>query len=239
VLEDGSSLALALAAAALLGLRHATDPDHIAAVITLTATDGPSRAGAAGRLGLAWGLGHALTLVAFGVPLIVLDARLPDRVEQGAEAAVGALIAFLALRLLGRWRAGCFHTHEHEHEHGLRHVHVHTHVDEEGHAHAHGSRTPLGAFAVGLVHGISGTAGVSILLLATVDSPAVGVAALAVLALGTGVTMALLSSGFGLALGHGPLARRVNALAPILGLASLALGGWWGLGALHVLPNPL
>lgn len=239
MLEDGSSLLVALAAAGLLGLRHATDPDHLAAVVTLATNEGPPRTGAAGRLGLAWGLGHALTLLAFGVPFIVLDTRLPAAVQKGAEVTIGVLIVLLALRLLHHWRAGGFHLHEHEHEGGARHVHVHTHAREKGHVHEHGSPASIGAFAVGLVHGLGGSAGVSLVLLATIESRAVGVAALAVLALGTAVAMTLLSSGFGLALQHGPLPRRLHAFAPVLGVASLAFGAWYGLGGLEILPYPI
>ena len=86
--------------------------------------------------------------------------------------------------------------------------------------------------------GLGGSAGVSLLLLATIDTPAVAVAALAVLALGTAVAMGILSSGFGVALGRRPLARRLNAAVPVLGLPSLLFGVWYSLGALHALPNP-
>lgn len=240
MLGDGSSLLVALAAAGLLGLRHATDPDHVAAVVTLATSERPPGRGrgAAGRLGLAWGLGHAFTLLAVGVPFVAFDTRLPAAVQKGAEVTIGVLIVLLALRLLHRWRAGCFHLHEHEHEGGLRHVHVHAHAGEKCHVHEHGSPAPIGAFVVGLAHGLGGSAGVSLVLLATVDSRAVGVAALAVLALGTTVAMTLLSSGFGLALEHGPLPRRLHALAPVLGVVSLAFGTWYGLGGLNVLPSP-
>jgi hypothetical protein len=240
VLEDGSSLLVALAAAGLLGLRHATDPDHVAAVVTLATSERPARrGGGAGRLGLAWGLGHALTLLAVGVPFIALDTRIPTYLEKGAEVTIGVLIFLLALRLLHRWRAGEFHLHEHAHEGGLRHVHVHAHTGGKHHLHEHGSQVRIGAFAVGLAHGLGGSAGVGLVLLATVESRAVGVAALGVLALGTAVAMTLLSSGFGLALEHCPLRRRLQAFVPVLGMASLAFGTWYGLGGLDVLPYPI
>lgn len=239
MLEEGASLGLALAAAGVLGLRHAVDPDHVAAVVTLAATDSRPRAGAAGRLGLSWGLGHGLTLLAFGVPFIALGAQLPEQVTVAAEVAIGALIVLLALRLLNRWRSGHFHVHEHEHEGGLRHAHLHSHEREARHAHAHGSRTSFGAFGLGLIHGLGGSAGVSLLLLAAIDSPAIAVAALAVLALGTAVAMCILSTGFGLAFGRRPLARRLNAAVPVLGLPSLIFGAWYSLGALNAIPYPL
>src|SRR5919206_5338245 len=114
-LGDGGGIAVVLLVAVLLGLRHATDPDHLTAVSTLIVTDarhGPARAR---RLGLAWGAGHATTLFAFGMPIVLLGAYLPDVVQRAAEVAIGAIVAALALRLLLRWRRGAFHTHPHRH----------------------------------------------------------------------------------------------------------------------------
>ncbi len=165
-LSSGASIGVVLLVAALLGLRHATDPDHIAAVTTLVASRQHSNRAAA-RLGAFWGLGHALTLVLFGLPILLFQEYLPGRLQQGAETAVAALIVFLALRLLVRWRHGFFslHAHPHEHEH-----------------HHHRVRTPLGAFGIGLVHGIGGSAGVGVLLLAAIPSTPVAVGSLLVLA---------------------------------------------------------
>jgi sulfite exporter TauE/SafE len=173
------------------------------------------------------------------VPFIAFDAQLPAAVQKGAEVAIGVVIIVLALRLLHHWRAGGFHLHEHEHEGSLRHVHVHAHAGEKDHLHEHGAQAPIGAFAIGLAHGLGGSAGVSLVLLATVESRAVGVAALAVLAFGTAVTMTFLSSGFGLALQRSPISRRLDAFVPVLGVASLAFGTWYGLGGLDVLPYPI
>src|SRR5947207_687978 len=87
--------------AVLLGLRHATDPDHLAAVTTLVAADQPDPR-RAGRLGLTWGLGHATSLVVFGVPIVLFKSYLPAAVQTAAEALVGVMIVTLALRLLLR-----------------------------------------------------------------------------------------------------------------------------------------
>ena len=97
-----------LLVAVLLGLRHATDPDHIAAVSTLVASGRERATAAAAHLGLWWGIGHAITLAAFGIPILVAERYLPEPVQRGAETAVAALIVFLAIRLLVRWRHGAF-----------------------------------------------------------------------------------------------------------------------------------
>jgi high-affinity nickel permease len=131
--SNGASIWLVLALATLLGLRHATDPDHLVAVTTLVAGGRERAARRAGELGLAWGLGHATTLFAFGLPVLLLNSVLPQRVQQAAETAIGFVIVYLALRLLARWRSGELRLH--------------------AHPHGHGTRTRRGAFAIGLVHG--------------------------------------------------------------------------------------
>jgi hypothetical protein len=226
--SDGTTLILVIAVAILLGLRHATDPDHLAAVTTLIAST-ERRARDAARLGLAWGTGHALTLFLLGVPIVLYRAYLPEAVQRGAETAIGFLIAGLAIWLLVRWRRGAFHAHPHEH--GARsHAHLHSH---EGAPHEHPrSRTPLGAFAVGLLHGIGGSAGVGILLVSTIDGTALAVVALGLLATFTAVSMTLLTTGFGLSLAG----RSIGRVAPTLGAASLAFGLWYALGAQNLLP---
>jgi hypothetical protein len=209
--SDGTTLLVVALVALVLGLRHATDPDHLAAVTTLIAGAEERATKAAARLGAAWGLGHATSLFAFGVPIVLFNAYLPSDVEQGAEAAVGLLIVALAVWLLVRWRRGLFHVH----------VHANPRV-----------RRPAQAFGIGFVHGTGGSAGVGVLLLASIHDHWIAVAALALFALCTALSMTLLSTGFGRALG----AVSLDRLAPAFGLLSLAFGAWYALGALNVAP---
>jgi high-affinity nickel permease len=231
-LSDGASVWIVLAVAVLLGLRHATDPDHIAAVTTLVAGGRERAARRAGELGLAWGLGHAVTLFAFGLPILVLDSYLPERVQQAAETAIALVIVYLAVRLLTRWRRGAFHVHEHAHG-AAEHTHLH-----ERHDHPHPARSRLGAFTIGLVHGMGGSAGVGILIVASVESTALAVASLALLAAFTAVSMTMLSTGFGATLVSRPLRASFNAVAPALGLASLGFGLWYATAAWSLAPYP-
>ncbi len=248
-LSQGGGVALALLVALLLGLRHASDPDHLAAVSTLIASDPEDGTRRAGRLGLAWGTGHALTLALFGLPIVLLQAYLPEPLQRAAEAAVGVMIMVLALRLLVRWRRGHFHAHPHRHGH-TEHRHLHPHGEaHRAHAHAahdhtHDSDARLGrtrrqAFGIGLVHGLGGSAGVSVLLLAGIPDTAEAVAALTVLAAGTAVSMTALSSAFGYAITRGPVLTRMVALAPAMGVLTLAFGGWYVLGAIGAVPYVL
>jgi high-affinity nickel permease len=228
--SDGTTLLVVAAVAVVLGLRHASDPDHLAAVTTLLASGRERAARQAARLGLAWGLGHAASLFAFGLPVVLYSAYLPSVVQRTAETTVGFMIVALAVVLLARWHRGLFRNESHEHE-GEAHSHVHS----RGHAHAK-SRTARGAFAIGLVHGMGGTAGIGLLLLAAIHSNVVAVIALAVFAFCTAVSMALLSTGFGLALGTAKARRCFHHLAPAMGMASLLFGLWYALGAQDLVP---
>lgn len=223
-LSSGASVGVVILVAVLLGLRHATDPDHIAAVTTLVASGSERASRASARLGAFWGLGHALTLVLFGLPILLFQQYLPERVQQSAETAVAALIVFLALRLLVRWRHGYFNLHAHIHE------------DEHHH---HPVRTPAGAFGIGLVHGIGGSAGVGVLILAAIPSTTVACIALIVLAFFTAVSMTLVTTGFGITLSSDRVAGSFNGVAPVIGVMSLAFGAWYALAAWGLVVYPL
>ena len=212
----GASLWIVLAVAVLLGLRHASDPDHLVAVTTLVASGRERAARSAGELGLAWGLGHAATLFAFGLPIILFNSFLPQGVQHAAESAIGFIIVYLALRLLVRWRRG----------------------ELRFHSHAHGARTRRGAFAIGLVHGMGGSAGVGVLLLASVPATSLAVTSLALLAVFTAISMSVLSSGFGLMLASRPACAAFGAAAPALGGTSLAFGIWYATAAWSLAPYP-
>lgn len=237
---DGG-IVLALIVALLLGLRHATDPDHLTAVSTLVMSEderGPRRAG---LLGLAWGAGHACTLFALGLPIVLFDSYLPAWLQQTLEVAIGVVIVALGVRLIVRWRRGYFHVHSHEHSGGVVHAHPHVHEERSHGAHEHRhaealGRSPRAAFGIGLVHGAGGSAGVGVLLVAAVPGTAAGLAALVLLAVGTGVSMAAVSSGFGYTLSRGPLLRRFERAAPVLGSLSVAFGLWYGLAAFQAVP---
>jgi high-affinity nickel permease len=221
--SEGASVAVVLLVGVLLGLRHATDPDHIAAMTTLVASGREKATRSAARLGAWWGIGHGVTLVVLGVPILLAEHFLPERVQQGAETAVAALIVFLALRLLVRWR------------HGFFDLHAHPHPERDHH---HRVRTPFGALGIGLVHGIGGSAGVGILLLAAIPSETVAVASLLLLAIFTAVSMSLVTAGFGLTLSARRVAAAANAVVPVLGTASLAFGLWYAAAAWSLASYP-
>jgi cytochrome c biogenesis protein CcdA len=217
-LSHGTPIWIVLALAVLLGLRHATDPDHLTAVTTLVASGKDRAARHAGELGLAWGLGHATTLFAFGLPVLLLHALLPERVQQSAETVIGLVIVHLAVRLLLRWRRGELRFHSHPE--------------------AHRARTRKGAFAIGLVHGAGGSAGVGILLLASIQSKPLAVVSLVLLAVFTAVSMSALSTGLGLTLAARPVRSAFGTMAPALGTLSLLFGVWYATAAWSLAPYP-
>ncbi len=224
----------------LLGLRHASDPDHLAAVSTLIASQEQKGMSKATLMGLFWGLGHGTTLVLVGLPLVLLGQYLPQRIQQAAEVAIGLIIVILALRLLVRWHRGLFHAHAHTHGGGPPHRHLHSHAHEHSHEHPHTTplRTPLSAYGVGLVHGIGGSGGITLLLLSTIPDPAEATVALLIFAVGTAVSMALLSTAFGLAIATGPIRRNFERVAPVLGVLAAAFGVWYAASALGIVAYP-
>jgi ABC-type nickel/cobalt efflux system permease component RcnA len=247
----GSGVTGALLVAVLLGLRHATDPDHLTAVATLVLSERDRSRSRAAALGLAWGTGHGTTLFGFGLPVVLAVPFLPGGIQGMAEVAVGAVIALLSLRLLVRWKRGYFHAHAHEHR-GVRHAHPHVHEGDHGHerdgaherddghgAHAHrhaSARSLRGSFAMGLLHGVAGSAAAGLIVLAASPDTMTRVAALAVFAAGTAVSMAVVSAALGYAVARGP-ARRFEALVPAVGLAGFAFGVAYGLHAAGMAPG--
>lgn len=218
-LAKGAPVWAILAIALLLGLRHASDPDHLTAVSTLVATDARDAPRAAGRLGLAWGTGHALTLFAFGAPVVALHPYLPLALQHGAEALVGVVVVLLGIRLVRRWWPP---------------------RSRRGHAgHTHACRSPRAAFALGLLHGFGGSAGVGVLILAAIPSRSVALGSLALLAGGTALSMTALSTGFGLTLAKFQRQLRMTYAAPLIGGASIAFGCWYALVAVSALPPSL
>jgi ABC-type nickel/cobalt efflux system permease component RcnA len=223
-LFSGAPLLIALVIAAGLGLRHASDPDHLVAVTSLVAADGGDTRRAA-RLGFWWGVGHAGTLLVVGLPLIFLKASLPGWLETGAERAIGIVILVLALRVIWKWLRGDYRADRHAHPggpHGESERHLY-----RGPRHRH-ARTPQQALSIGMLHGLAGTGAVVLLLIAALPSQLEAAAALAVFAPMSLVSMALCTTVFAWVLTRPliqPLYRTV--LIPGFGLFGLTFGLWY------------
>jgi ABC-type nickel/cobalt efflux system permease component RcnA len=230
-LFSGAPLLVAIGLAMVLGLRHASDPDHLVAVTSLVAAD-DSDSRRAVRLGAWWGAGHALMLLSIGLPLIAFKSDLPGWFEGGAEKAVGLVIVLLAARVTWKWVRGDYRAgvHHHRQDRAVGDSTAHRHLRRgrgHGHQHVH-VRTPGQAFALGLLHGLAGTGAVVVLLIAALRSQLEAAAALAVFAPMTLVSMAVLTGAFAWV-----LTRRViepvyrGVLIPSLGLFGLTFGLWY------------
>jgi high-affinity nickel permease len=225
---EGAPLVVSLAIAFVLGLRHASDPDHLVATTSLVAADGGD-ARRAVRLGVWWGLGHAAALLAIGLPLIAFKSRLPAWLESGAEKAIGIVILLLAARVIVKWVRGDFRTGLHAHAEE-RHRHLRRGGGNHRHRHVRG---PEQALMIGALHGLAGTGAVVLLLIAALPGTLQATAALAVFAPMSIASMALLTGAFAWVLTRPviePIYRAV--LIPALGMFGVMFGLWYvGLGS--------
>jgi high-affinity nickel permease len=231
-LFSGAPLLVALGIALVLGLRHASDPDHLVAVTSLVAADRGDTRGAA-KLGAWWGVGHAATLLVIGLPLIFFKSELPAWLESGAEKAVGVVIVLLSLRVMVKWVRGDYRTtaHGHEaHETDVPHERAYRHLrrgSDTGHRHRH-VRTPQQAMGIGMLHGLAGTGAVVLLLIAALPGQLEAAAALAVFAPMSILSMVTLTSAFAWILTR-PMIEPVyrTVLIPALGVFALMFGSWY------------
>lgn len=222
----------------LLGMKHATEADHLAAVATL-ATRSRSLSQAMAH-GTAWGIGHTVTLVIFGGLLLVLGATLPHRTAEGLELAVGGMLILLGSDALRRLWRGRIHFHVHTHEGGVRHVHAHGHANEHAphalsaHAHRH-ARLPTvelrsqplwRAVVVGVMHGLAGTASLVVLSIDTTASPQAALLYVLLFGAGSLAGIALLSVAIAvpLRLSAVHIGRAHTAVSTLVGAGTVMLG---------------
>src|SRR3989440_11081184 len=178
----------------ILGLRHALDPDHIAAVSTIVSESRSVRRSS--LIGTFWGLGHTMSLLIAGVLVVALKVRISDRLALWMEFAVALMLILLGLNAILRPLRGTrIHIHRHAHG-GSSHSHVHLHRPSEQRAHQHRHLIRSGArpFPVGMVHGMAGSAALMILVLATIPSAVTAFIYIAVFGLGSVGGMLIMSS---------------------------------------------
>jgi ABC-type nickel/cobalt efflux system permease component RcnA len=232
----------------LLGMRHATDPDHVIAVATIVSRQ--RTPWGAALIGILWGIGHSITIMLVGGAIILLGVVIPPRVGLAMEFTVALMLILLgALTLTGimqRARAmvtpapgSAVGMHAHPHRHA-DYVHTHPHGHGPG-SHGHPEdATPvsrldrvfrgLGVYqairplVVGLVHGLAGSAAVALLVLTTIRDPLWGLAYLLLFGVGTIAGMMLITAAIGVPFAY--TAKRSVGIHRYLGLASglLSLG---------------
>jgi len=211
----------------LIGLRHALEADHIAAIATLSTQTPSLSASAALKQGAAWGLGHTLTLFIFGSIVLLNDTKIAESLALKLELAVGCMLLLLGLDLIRRVIRGRMHIHAHQHANGLHHIHLHSHANQPKHHHPHTSPLlPLKALFIGLMHGMAGSAALIVLTLNTVQTPLLGLLYIALFGIGSMLGMALLSFAIAIPLRRSAtgLSRLHNGLQLVIGLATVLLG---------------
>jgi hypothetical protein len=180
----------------LLGMQHALEADHIAAVSSIAARR--THVGDIVRHGLTWGLGHTLTLSVFAGAAILLGHAMPEALARPIELSVGIMLAGLGAHVLWRLWRDRVHFHLHGHGEGTRHIHAHSHAGEtvphghSAHAHAHGFRWR--SLLVGLMHGMAGSAALLVLAVSQAANPAYGMLYVLLFGIGSMVGMAALSA---------------------------------------------
>ena len=180
----------------LLGMQHALEADHIAAVSSIAArrTD----IGDIVKHGLTWGLGHTLTLFIFAGAAIVLGQVIPQQLAQPLETAVGVMLVGLGANVLWRLWRDRVHFHLHGHGDGRKHIHAHSHLNEtnphprSAHVHRHGFRWR--SLLVGLMHGMAGSAALLVLAASQVRNPVYGMFYIALFGVGSMLGMGILST---------------------------------------------
>ncbi|WP_456634432.1 HoxN/HupN/NixA family nickel/cobalt transporter [Bradyrhizobium sp. USDA 10063] len=212
----------------LLGMQHALEPDHIAAVSSIAARR--AHVGDILRHGLTWGLGHTLTLFCFAGVAILLGHAIPETVVQPIEAAVGIMLIGLGTHVLWRLWRDRVHFHRHGHSDGTVHFHAHSHAGETTphrsatHVHAHGFRWRT--LLVGLMHGMAGSAALLVLAVSQASSPVVGLGYVALFGIGSMVGMGALSTVIAVPIAASArwLTWANRGLQGAVGLATIAIG---------------
>lgn len=218
----------------LIGMHHAMEADHVAAVSSIAARK--SNVQSVVKHGLTWGLGHTITLFLFAGAAIILGRVIPDTVAAWLETIVGAVLIVLGAHVLWRLWRDRIHFHAHRHGHNTTHLHAHSHVGapvshgrshhQEEHDHEHGFRWR--SLLVGLIHGMAGSAALLVLAASQVGDPWYGLAYILVFGVGSMIGMGALSMVIAvpLSLSARALTWANRALQLAIGLLTIGIGGW-------------
>jgi hypothetical protein len=212
----------------LLGMQHALEADHIAAVSSIAARR--SHVGDIVKHGLTWGLGHTMTLFVFAGAAILLGQAIPEHLARPLETAVGIMLVGLGAHVLWRLWRDRVHFHAHGHGDGTVHIHAHSHAGETRtharapHTHSHGFRWRT--LLVGLMHGMAGSAALLVLAVSQAASPAAGLAYVALFGIGSMIGMGALSTVIAvpLVLSARWLTWANSSLQGTVGIVTIAIG---------------
>jgi len=208
----------------LLGLKHALDADHVAAILTI-ATENRTF-WRSSLIGFCWGVGHTVILLIVGTAVLLFKLTIPSAWAKLFEVAVGVMLVGLGLSVaFALWRERV-HLHAHWHEDGEQHRHLHSHSRGGHHDHLHRFRLEYKSLAVGMVHGLAGSAALLLLVLAAVPSLGVGLVYILVFGTGSILGMVFLATAMSIpfAMSAEKMARVQQTLRAAAALFSIVLG---------------
>jgi cytochrome c biogenesis protein CcdA len=212
----------------VLGMQHALEADHIAAVSSIAARR--TNVGDIVRHGLTWGLGHTITLSLFAGAAIVLGHAIPEHLAQPIEGAVGIMLVGLGAHVLWRLWRDRVHFHAHGHGDGTVHLHAHSHADDtvsharSMHSHTHGFRWR--SLFVGLMHGMAGSAALLVFAVSQVEKPLQAVLYIVLFGIGSMIGMGALSAVIALPLAASArfLTWANHTLQGVVGIVTISIG---------------
>lgn len=185
MIESLFSASSFLALGFILGLQHALEADHVAAVSTIAAQHKDLKQSSI--MGALWGIGHTATLLLIGLIVITFKFSIPEKFALSFEMLVGVMLIALGLNLLLKFKKDNLHAHEHEHE-DARHVHLHSHKTSKNHNHAHKS------VLVGMLHGIAGSGALMLVVAGATNNAVSGMLFIAIFGVGSILGMAATSA---------------------------------------------
>jgi ABC-type nickel/cobalt efflux system permease component RcnA len=225
-------LLAALVLGILLGSKHSLDPDHVVAVSTIVSEyKNPLRSF---WVGISWGLGHTTTLLIIGIVIIALRLTIPERIALLFEFAVGVMLVGLGIQVIYSFRKKKVHQHAHGHEEEA-HQHFHSHSKSPEHVPEHHNTHGIGkpflrkkSYVIGLVHGVAGSAALTLLVLASIESPIAGLAYILLFGLGSVLSMGIMTVIIGLpfVISAGRLPNLNRAIQFAVGSLSILFGGF-------------
>ncbi len=210
----------------IIGLKHAVEADHLAAVSTIVAER--KNVFSSTIIGGFWGVGHTLSLLIVGALVIFLKLQISETVEARLEAIVGGMLVLLGLNALRKlWQKEKIHVHTHEHA-GRKHIHIHGHENEKGEESHHFMRFSPRAIAIGMIHGLAGSAGLMLLIVPIISSPLVAISYILIFGIGSigGMMIMSLLIGLPLHLTDGKFEMLNKSLLGLAGIFSLAVGAF-------------
>ncbi|USG60850.1 sulfite exporter TauE/SafE family protein [Sneathiella marina] len=218
-----------LAIGFLIGLQHALEADHVAAVASMASRNQSMIRTI--RRGALWGVGHTVALLAVGLIIILMDKAVPNTLAHWLEFAVGVMLVLLGADVIRRLIKERVHFHLHQHEDSEVHIHAHSHRGEgahqqSSHHHNHEQNFSTRVFAVGIMHGLAGSAALILLIAGTIESPIIGLLYIALFGFGSIVGMATLSFVIAIPLRYSAHAMTwaYNGLQMTIGIATMGLG---------------